>query len=236
MVSRERRREIGRASYHRRKQPPELSSHLCECGCGQHTYLAKQTSAEKGWVKGEPKRFVHGHNRRRYREPPAETRCHRCRMVKPASEFYPDPARPTGLASSCRECRKTASKKRYAADPEASRAQNREWAAKHPERMREYKASWSKAHPEQRAEVQNRRRVRLRSGVVEKIDPREIYERDGGRCHICGKRVARNKMSLDHLIPVARGGDHVALNVRLAHLSCNVKRGPGRTPAQLLLL
>lgn len=35
---------------------------LCECGCGQPTAMAQRTWARYGWVKGEPLRFVHGHN------------------------------------------------------------------------------------------------------------------------------------------------------------------------------
>jgi hypothetical protein len=37
---------------------------LCECGCGQPTPLAPQTSRRFGWVAGEPVRFVAGHNAR----------------------------------------------------------------------------------------------------------------------------------------------------------------------------
>lgn len=42
---------------------------LCECGCGQPAPLAPHSHKRRGWVKGEPRRFVHGHNRvaNRYR-------------------------------------------------------------------------------------------------------------------------------------------------------------------------
>jgi hypothetical protein len=36
-------------------------SGLCMCGCGQRTELAANTRAEHGWVKGKPKRYLHGH-------------------------------------------------------------------------------------------------------------------------------------------------------------------------------
>lgn len=35
---------------------------LCECGCGQQAPLADRTSRALGWVKGQPIRFVKGHN------------------------------------------------------------------------------------------------------------------------------------------------------------------------------
>ena len=38
---------------------------LCECGCGQETPLASQTNRSRGYVKGEPIRFINGHNRRK---------------------------------------------------------------------------------------------------------------------------------------------------------------------------
>lgn len=34
----------------------------CQCGCGQKAPLAPHTLKSKGWRKGEPLRFVHGHN------------------------------------------------------------------------------------------------------------------------------------------------------------------------------
>lgn len=40
-------------------------SKLCECGCGQETPLAYKTIAKQGWKKGEPLRFINGHNRRK---------------------------------------------------------------------------------------------------------------------------------------------------------------------------
>lgn len=38
-----------------------LSDHLCECGCGSRTWVSPKTRAERGWVKGEPRRFLVGH-------------------------------------------------------------------------------------------------------------------------------------------------------------------------------
>lgn len=35
---------------------------LCDCGCGQPAPIAKYTNTRKGWVKGEPVRYVHNHH------------------------------------------------------------------------------------------------------------------------------------------------------------------------------
>jgi len=35
---------------------------LCECGCGEPAPIAKLTDRTKGYIKGQPKRFRHGHS------------------------------------------------------------------------------------------------------------------------------------------------------------------------------
>lgn len=79
---------------------------------------------------------------------------------------------------------------------------------------------------------QQRRRARLRGVEHEAIRAREIYERDGWTCGICGLAVDpaltyphKMSASLDHFIPIARGGSHTKGNVQCSHLHCNVLKG-----------
>jgi hypothetical protein len=44
--------------------PPVNPSGLCECGCGEPAPLARQSNTKLGYVLGEPKRFIRGHQRR----------------------------------------------------------------------------------------------------------------------------------------------------------------------------
>ena len=37
---------------------------LCQCGCGERVPLARQTSTDRGHIKGQYLRFIHGHNSR----------------------------------------------------------------------------------------------------------------------------------------------------------------------------
>lgn len=49
-------------------------------------------------------------------------------------------------------------------------------------------------------------------------------------CHICGWRFTKsNPPTLDHVIPIAKGGEHTAGNILLAHLSCNARKRDYRT-------
>lgn len=37
---------------------------FCECGCGNPAPIASMTNKRKGWIKGHPLRFIHGHHAR----------------------------------------------------------------------------------------------------------------------------------------------------------------------------
>lgn len=71
-------------------------------------------------------------------------------------------------------------------------------------------------------------RTRTRSG--ETIHLLLLGERDGWRCHLCGRRVTEirgnenRSPSIDHLVPVSAGGTHTWDNVALAHRICNIRR------------
>ena len=72
-----------------------------------------------------------------------------------------------------------------------------------------------------------------KAGVrVEKFTLAQVIDRDGWVCGICGWPIDRNvpwpdgqSRSIDHVIPISLGGDHVLSNVRLAHLGCNLRKG-----------
>ena len=50
----------------------------------------------------------------------------------------------------------------------------------------------------------------------------ELFEKDGGTCGICGQKVEMSNASIDHIIPVSKGGTHTWDNVQLAHYKCNI--------------
>lgn len=40
----------------------EISDGYCLCGCGRQTKIIPYSSKRRGWIKGQPMRFIHGHN------------------------------------------------------------------------------------------------------------------------------------------------------------------------------
>jgi len=132
-------------------------------------------------------------------------------------------------------------------------AANRAWRKSHREELLAYYAryrekvlaavgAYQKAHLQEHAEKSRRRRALERSATVGPIDLGAIKVRDRMRCCICGKRVNEklkhphpDSLSFDHSHPLGLGGPHTQENQRVVHLCCNVKRGIGRLPVQMVL-
>ena len=60
----------------------------------------------------------------------------------------------------------------------------------------------------------------------------EISIRDEWTCHLCGEmvdetlpRLAKMGASLDHVVPISKGGTDEPENLKLAHFICNVRKG-----------
>lgn len=85
-----------------------------------------------------------------------------------------------------------------------------------------------------------RRRSRIKKATIDSdISLRAVYERDKGRCYLCGELcdwndytrngnhfiVGKQYPSIEHVIPLSRGGKHSWDNVRLAHHRCNTIKG-----------
>jgi len=60
---------------------------------------------------------------------------------------------------------------------------------------------------------------------------RGIYERDNFQCQYCGKFVSRKSATIDHVLPVSRGGKTTWLNCTTSCMPCN-QRKADRTPDQ----
>lgn len=61
-------------------------------------------------------------------------------------------------------------------------------------------------------------------GRISKTKRRGIYERDGHRCLACG---SEKKLTLDHIVPISKGGTNDESNLQTLCEGCNcrVKRG-----------
>lgn len=76
----------------------------------------------------------------------------------------------------------------------------------------------------------------------DKISIVALADRDGWGCRLCGKKIDNSLDSndamaatIDHIIPLTKGGEHAWSNVQLAHRSCNSSKGNSPRPAQMHL-
>ena len=58
-----------------------------------------------------------------------------------------------------------------------------------------------------------------------KLNRRNIFARDGGRCQFCGKKFPTSELSLDHVVPKSKGGKLSWTNIVCACIRCNTKKG-----------
>ena len=86
----------------------------------------------------------------------------------------------------------------------------------------EYTRKWREKNPfKYRQQILRRRGYkigRLPAGTVEKIGGYQCW-----KCVVCKKNI-RQKYHVDHIVPLAKGGDHSPTNIQLLCPSCNVRK------------
>lgn len=116
------------------------------------------------------------------------------------------------------------------------RERARVYYASHKNEKREYQRQYRKT---ERGKAVNLLTKAKRRGLIadgdSSINLKELFERDNGICGICGKPcnwsdytiqdgaivVGYDYPSVDHIIPLNKGGSHTWDNVQLAHKYCN---------------
>lgn len=76
--------------------------------------------------------------------------------------------------------------------------------------------------------------------IVDAVDPMLVFKRDGWRCYLCGVETPQdlrgttdpNAPELDHIEPIAEGGEHSYANVACCCRSCNWSKGAALPKAE----
>jgi 5-methylcytosine-specific restriction endonuclease McrA len=92
------------------------------------------------------------------------------------------------------------------------------------EKVRKAKNKWKKNHPEKVIEHDRNRRAKEKfgGGKITANEWLELLEQAGHKCMKCG---STEKLTLDHVIPLARGGKHHISNAQVLCMPCNGKKG-----------
>lgn len=176
--------------------------------------------------------------------------CHECRRKNPAPKYRPASCEHCGTEfRSQRNGRSVTGWTRYCSRTCVRKARVVAHAcgtdAGYNAHLRDHQRpcnSCRKAHAEARfnrsragSTAASRRRRLRHQASWDGVSDEEILERDRWMCWICKRRISKTfkyphprSASIDHLIPLALGGDDTAFNKKAAHLSCNMSRGTGR--------
>lgn len=100
-------------------------------------------------------------------------------------------------------------------------------------RRREERGHWRHQYPGAAAAGDARRRMRMQQARTEEaFAPLDVHTRDQWTCQLCRHPIDPKvawpdpmSASVDHIVPLSRGGEHSMINVQSAHLSCNSSKG-----------
>jgi len=127
---------------------------------------------------------------------------------------------------------KELSKKYYEKNLERIKEKNKEWCKNNIDRKKKLVKMWQKNNPDRIRDYCRKRRALRKGTFSENIDEKQVYEKYNWLCQICYKKIKKNlkwpnpmSISIDHIIPLAKGGNHILNNVQPAHLICNISKG-----------
>ena len=167
----------------------------------------------------------------------SEKKCTECGLMKSVSEFSRNIAHADGLQSQCKVCCAAYSRQYrnthgreitaqrevyYEANREKELARRKRYYEAHREEGTACMKRWREVNPEKHAAQTQRRRARKAGATVEPFDERLVWERDGRECAYCG---STENLTLDHIVPLAKGGAHSPDNLCVLCKSCNSSKG-----------
>ena len=127
--------------------------------------------------------------------------CIKCKEEKDESMFHKHKMGKSGVRTVCKPCRNYLS---------------REFKKEHRDATREYNKRWKQEHPEMCRAQKHKRRVMSTNSPF----PKEF--KLGSYCWVC---LSTEKLTVDHIIPVSRGGTNSIENLITLCGSCNSSKG-----------
>ena len=136
-------------------------------------------------------------------------KCPRCDLTKSVESFYADGSRKDGLSPYCKDCKRSL------------RLQHKK---DNPEKNRKAYLKWRRANPEAAREIARRYSYSNRAPKRPPY-PKDAYlmlvELFGERCLACG---AKENITIDHIVPLSKGGGSQMDNLQLLCKSCNCSK------------
>lgn len=171
--------------------------------------------------------------------------CTICKFWKSLEDFCKNKSISDGKDYRCKECANAKSKAAHAADPVAWNERNKAGYHKHKEtrlpavkayrdanidRVRAHNRARNKRryleNPAERKVYSHRRRARMKNlnKNFTAQEWRDLCTQYNHTCLCCGKQEPEIKLSVDHVVPIARGGSNEITNIQPLCLTCNLQK------------
>lgn len=106
------------------------------------------------------------------------------------------------------------------ANPERVRATGRASLARHRARRVAANREWRRRNPAAVRDGWRKRRALKRGAFVADVALADLVRLQAGLCYLCSEPLARGAV-MDHVVPLAKGGEHSPENCAAAHRWCN---------------
>lgn len=154
-------------------------------------------------------------------------RCPKCGETKPVDQFHKNCKAVDGLTPRCKPCRREDYDRYVAEHPEyveQNRANARRnaprWRAEHPEKYAELHRRGNKTHMAKK---------RGNGGEMSWPQWTALVTAYGSKCLCCGARGTPDSLTMDHIIPVSKGGTSWPDNFQPLCGRCNSSKGANNT-------
>jgi hypothetical protein len=223
-----------------RKLPEDLKCEIEECKkspvarsmCNQHYSMWRKHGDPLAGAFRIPfkKALDHGDGTRT---------CTKCNMKLPLSAFHKDKTATGGVRATCKNCRIKHVKNWYQDNKERQSGKEKDRRNANKDQYTEKEAKRYIKDKEKRialaTEQSQLRRSRKKGAKTERgISKLSLKRIHGTKCYYCGKEMDfsvgtgwkfnRDMATIEHLIPLARGGEHTFENTVLACRYCNISK------------
>lgn len=163
--------------------------------------------------------------------------CTVCGIEKPISEFFRQKRVACGRQPKCKTCDKFARKEWQQRNPIKSREQSKRYREVHPDRAKLSTANWRKENKEKYTEsllewrrenhynaITNSKKKAKKYNSPGEFSAAEwiaLIEKYDNTCLRCGEV---GNVTIDHVIPLSKGGRNSIDNIQPLCLSCNSKK------------
>ena len=165
--------------------------------------------------------------------------CSQCNERLPITSFHKDKAATDGFRSKCKNCRISNVKSWYSDNRERQSSREKIRRQSNPEKYAEKEALRYEKDKDKRlllaTEHSHLRKARKKKVKTERgISKLSLKKKFGTKCYYCaiemdfstgsGRKFNRAMATIEHLIPLAKGGEHTFENTVLACRHCNISK------------